>query len=137
MESCLDFCAAQKGNVSVLIYFHINWTACNSPGQNLVKDQYQALLWRITSLILKIISKNAQNTFDSHTPLGLNLVQFLTSILISLAFHSFLTWKSQDERNSCSFMPCYNSNMSVLPGLTTSDFETNARPLWATPSLTA
>ena len=59
MESCLDFCAVQKGNVSVPVHFHINWTACNSPGQNLVKDQYQALLWRITSLIWKMISKNA------------------------------------------------------------------------------
>ena len=145
----LDFCAVQKGNVSVPIHFHINWTACNSPGQNLVKDQYQALLWRITSLIWKKMQKmpymrgcvKSQILDPIHLRFtyltSLNLVQFLTLILISLTFDSLLIWKPHNEKNSCSFMTCCNWNLSILLGLATSDCETNARPLWATPSLTA
>ena len=64
--------------------------------------------------------------FDSY-PMRFNLVRFLTLILILSTFISFSIQNSIEERKSCSFMKWYNSNMSILLGMATSDWKNNAR----------
>ena len=65
-------------------------------------------------------------TFDS-CPTRFNSVWFLTLILISSTFDSFSIRNSIEEGKSCSFMTCYNSNMSILLGMATSDWKNKAR----------